>query len=420
MGNSGDQTLVESLTHVLPEEQAAKLIDFAADPIGELDPYDLRRYSPMMELNLASIPSLRGQPALRSRIRRDWLALTAYRQWEFRTQGYAGANSFDPTRAREDVEQRGWDCDLLDETLAEGRGLIVMTFHVGPFQLLARDLAVAGYTPHLAVHEYEGVSDAARPDAPKFVELTDQRATLRLAEILSGGGVVMIVADGFTGPGQDLSTRYHSNVEILGLPLRMPNGTLRLAAALGTPVLPLVAPRCGEFPQGRVKHQGLLSPNGKLRGAACEEFVQAGMTAAYDLLCSNIEECPEKYGNLPRLHHFRIPSASREVLAPSEHLAGTSTVRRLISEKARLHFEDEFGVLARIRSAPVWLDTGLRVHSVPHAEHWVVEQLAENGLTLSDLQGLPARDRENILNLVGSLWAKGLLRTSHPESEIAS
>ena len=145
--------------------------------------------------------------------------------------------------------------DHLERVIREGRGALVLGSHLGSFDAMRLlgstapiPVNVMMYTRH--AEQINGLFErlATLSDEPaarvRVIPIqpgsVDHVMTARMA--LARGEVVAILADR-TSPNE-----WHraSRVEFLGAPARIAQGPFRLAAALGVPVLQMVALRAGD------------------------------------------------------------------------------------------------------------------------------------------------------------------------------
>lgn len=137
----------------------------------------------------------------------------------------------------------------LRQALAAGRGVILVTGHIGPWDCAARLLA----------HDFEAdvlVVMLAEPDASarKIHDSVRQSSGVRVVHVgehpldslpllrhVRQGGVVAIQLDRAAPGGRSLE------VELFGRKELMPEGPFRLAALSGAPIVPIFAHRLGFF-----------------------------------------------------------------------------------------------------------------------------------------------------------------------------
>jgi len=158
-------------------------------------------------------------------------------------------------RALELVQVGAPELALLRETLAEGRGAVFVSAHLGPFELVAAAVAELGYRPAVVVREsYDRRLDPVvdRHRTARGVEVIHrgrQGASSRIVRALRAGRPV-----GFL---PDLGGRVPSQPGmLLGQPVEVPVGPQRVALRARSPVLvgTLAPLDCrGEVPDTRPK-----------------------------------------------------------------------------------------------------------------------------------------------------------------------
>jgi predicted LPLAT superfamily acyltransferase len=172
----------------------------------------------------------------------------------------------------------------LAELLSEGRGLILITAHVGCWQLAMSNLAALNSRVNLLIHQDEGDRDR------HFFEHGSEKSpyrivdpggylggTLEMLQVLKNGELLCIMGD--RNMGGDGST---VSVDFLGDPVKIPFSPYKLASATGAPVAVI--------------------------------FPYRGVSGAYELQVAKIMRVPE---NLGRSAHAYIPFA-REFIAALE------------------------------------------------------------------------------------------------------
>jgi predicted LPLAT superfamily acyltransferase len=124
----------------------------------------------------------------------------------------------------------------LQELLAEGRGLILVTAHVGGWQLAMANLAGLEVPVSLLMHRDPGDVDKQffehRQGAAPFTLLDPADflgSTLEMLQVLRQGGVLCLMGDRGQGAGT-------VPVPFLGAPVPLPYSPYKLASATGAPV----------------------------------------------------------------------------------------------------------------------------------------------------------------------------------------
>jgi KDO2-lipid IV(A) lauroyltransferase len=146
-------------------------------------------------------------------------------------------NRADPVRLRRYVAQRAGD-ERLDAAFAAGHGAVLVTAHLGNWELGGRLLACRGGAPRthvvLSAEEDAALEQHLRVNARelRFVTRSHPAATLGLLSALRRGEAVAVQGDRSTGERGDRL------VSFFGSTAAFPLGPFVLARAAGAPVLP--------------------------------------------------------------------------------------------------------------------------------------------------------------------------------------
>lgn len=144
------------------------------------------------------------------------------------------------------VSQRGWP--ELVALLAEGRGAVLVSAHVGNWELASRIVARLGGRWPLHVVMIDARTPAERALTERVMGRADLRiidprdpiaAGLAMRAALQRGEPVCLLGDRVV-PGQATAT-----ATLLGEPLSLPLGPFQLAAASGAPLMPWFLTRLG-------------------------------------------------------------------------------------------------------------------------------------------------------------------------------
>ncbi len=161
--------------------------------------------------------------------------------------GYTDLAPFRPEVIERWVEGREEARRVLGDLLAEGKGLIVITLHLGNWEMGLRLLARLGVPVNVVLRPEEAEGPAryereARTDpAIRVIEAGDSAwSGLDLLLALRRGEIVAIQGDRSYGPGVARAT-------LFGAPLDLPTGPLALAQASGAPVLLVCCTIRGHF-----------------------------------------------------------------------------------------------------------------------------------------------------------------------------
>lgn len=176
--------------------------------------------------------------------------------------------------------------------LAKGRGVVIVTAHVGPWDAAARILRDATSVDvvlamvkepdararalHDAVRESSGVRVAHVGDHPLDA--------LPLLRHLRAGGVIAAQLDRGAPSGRLLP------VELFGERFEVPEGPFKLAAMAGAPVVPLFARRRGYF-----EYEVVVSPPIELARDASAERLTAAAQEAAAAMAAFIRQSPTQW-----------------------------------------------------------------------------------------------------------------------------
>lgn len=241
-----------------------------------------------------------------------------------------------PANGRSLIRLRGWDTGLIRSLLRRGRGLIICSFRFGAVRFLPIEIALLGFRAWEAVNKptyeimlsafdslgpsvrREEISVSGEPWAPqpenirllKTVNAEDERCTVQLVNALKRGEVIGLCIEGNTGSDGPWGKTSKSLVRFLGHSISVKNGAARLAAALGTPILPVVALADEEMGGQLFFHEPIIPPPGVKRSEN-ERFVQVSMQSLYALLEYYARRYPEQWEGWSALHRWRLRDEAR-------------------------------------------------------------------------------------------------------------
>lgn len=141
---------------------------------------------------------------------------------------------FDPSRVLDLFETvDGWD--LVEERLARGKGLIMVSGHLGNWELggayvAARGLPVDAVARHMANPLFDGYLTRTRRRIGMTV-IHDEAAVRRVPRVLRTGGVVAFLVD------QGVAGLASTWVKFFGRFAKTPRGPAVFALRLGTPIV---------------------------------------------------------------------------------------------------------------------------------------------------------------------------------------
>lgn len=209
---------------------------------------------------------------------------------------------------------KDFPAQAIKNVLAQGRGLLLTTFHQGHYRYLTSEVGRAGIPFCLALAN-DAFCDYAKtrnhsPDAAVWqymtcVNVEEAGGSLTLARTLSKGGAVFAVLDGNTGMDGPRGTELRAVVDILGCKARVKTGAIKMAARFGTPIMALSA---HEIDGARQFHPGpLIDPGRPLRGQDADEFVTRAIRDLYAHFTENILHYAHEWGGGDLFHQWRVP-----------------------------------------------------------------------------------------------------------------
>jgi lauroyl/myristoyl acyltransferase len=171
-----------------------------------------------------------------------WAALRMFAEFAFCTSEALERYSSRPQPVRIDRPRR----DAVLAALEQGRGVVVVTGHIGSWDIAAKGLRDAPCAVHVVMsRETDAATQefvaSARARAGVQVVLSDESvfSSLRLIRALRRNEIVAIQLDRVAGAG---GARW---LPFLGAPAPFPSGPFVLARLAGSPVIPVFAPRLG-------------------------------------------------------------------------------------------------------------------------------------------------------------------------------
>jgi KDO2-lipid IV(A) lauroyltransferase len=189
-----------------------------------------------------------------------------------------------------------WGEPHLQDALADGRGVVLVTAHTGGWEaigsLLSRDHALRVMLVEQAEPNpvARTIQDEARQAHGLLVAHVgeDPLSVLSVASHLRGGGAVALQID-------RVPRRVRARgVTMFGAPARVPEGPLRLAMLTGAPLVPVFAARTGHRRYDIVAH-----PPVRVRRAAADAELDAAAQSLADAMESFVRPRPTQW------FHFR-------------------------------------------------------------------------------------------------------------------
>jgi len=303
--------------------------------------------------------------------------------------------------------------EIIKSLLAQGRGLIVMSFHLGHMRQIATDLAHSNIPILLplatdAFNNYQ-TARRANPNAALWthlrpVNVEERGGSFALARTLSGGGCVFSTIDGNTGLDGPHGSRRRTTVPLLEATAKVKTGLFDMAARFGAPILIVVA----YTERGRriCRTAPVIDCGGPLPDEESKRFVETSVRAAYAFLGATLKEHADEWCGGDLFHQWRLPSSTppSELSDVESHLAtrladGDSLVvnrRRILSldDDTNLIWSDAVsGKCFRLPQDMAVAAQRLWAHETGIDLHWLDQNPdVERLRTLTVLYQLAARD----------------------------
>lgn len=302
---------------------------------------------------------------------------------------------------------KGWDLGLIRSLLSRGRGLIICSFRFGAIRYVPIDLALLGFPISQIINQpvYEGMQPAfdslgpcpwETPPVPgestpqaenirllKTLCVEDPRCTVEFVNALKRNEMVVFCIEGNSGADGPWGDTSKSTIDFLGHPIAVKNGAARLAAALRTPILPVIVLKDGAASGQIVFSEPIIPPPG-LKHSEIERFAQTSMQSLYALMESYVHLDPEQWEGWSALHRWRLRGddvdASRRELSDAD----PQTIARLLRDGKKFSVNPRRVAQLPTKDGVMWVD--LKTLKGFQNPKWAGQ---ENVLaTLSSLPGL--------------------------------
>jgi lauroyl/myristoyl acyltransferase len=219
---------------------------------------------------------------------------------------------------------KGWDSGLLRSLLSHGKGLIICSFRFGAIRYVPIELALLGFPilqvvnkpafeamqaafASLSAHGDDKTSFPTEGPKLRLLKTVDAEAalcTVELVNALKRNEIIGMCIEGNTGSDGPWGNTSKSRIDFLGHPILAKNGAARLAAALRTPILPLIALTDGDTSGELFFSEPIIPPAG-LKRSAVEEFVRTSTQSLYALFESYVRQYPQQWEGWSALHRWR-------------------------------------------------------------------------------------------------------------------
>lgn len=309
--SDGDQSNIVRLNELLSRNDADKdevLSSIMALSDAELVSFGLNAYR-------MNIMSLFGEIWSQSRIAEVARGATISKIW----LGWEYHHHYLPqlTSTPGELQLKNFPIDLVKRQLAQGRGLVIVSFHQGHMRYIPSDLAHAGIPTCMPLacdsfNDYE-TARIANPDAVmwtcfKYVNVEERGGSIALARTLAKGGCIFATIDGNTGIDGPRGDDRRAMVQILGSTARVKDGLIRMAARFGSPILPMIAHTVDGEKVCQIA--SIIDPGRPLSGGEAERFVAAAVQEAYSCLAQDLLSFAGEWCGGDLFHQWRVPSVS--------------------------------------------------------------------------------------------------------------
>lgn len=310
---------------------------------------------------------------------------------------------------------RGTPSDHVAHLQAQGRGLVVMSFHLGHMRQIATDLVHAGISicAPLAFDAFNNYRTAqiANPSAAlwkglRVVNVEERAGTFALARALAAGTCVFSTIDGNTGLDGPHGNQRRTQVPLLEARARVKTGLFDMAARFGVPLLVVVSHTEGA--ERVCSAAPVIDPGGPLGGEAAERFVADAIGEAYAFFAETLRDHADEWCGGDLFHQWKVPDRRPpQDLRAVDRTLGTWLAEggSLIADRRRiLPLDGERGL--------VWSDAvSGKCYQLPEAMSLLVARLLDQdaGIDLQWSACLPEDIRAMSWNHICYLAARGAI-----------
>ncbi len=311
-----------------------------------------------------------------------------------------------------------WDLDLIRALLAQGKGLIVCTSHLGAFRHIPADLMLFGFKVSLGLDaesalQRKTLHNVIMRHAASPIQFQNGEASLagRNGEMSFGGGrirvldveqnklasidlvqalrqneIVVLFSDGNTGLDGPRGGSNREPVTFFGRLCSIKTGIFCLSAASGAPVMHTLALYEDEArTKARVALQHPFLPEQRASEGHREYFIANGIATVYRQLETYIQQYPQQWESGCLLHRWRVAPTSDH--PPSN---GRTDIQEILKKGGAVRLNDQRVVPIQAGGTQMLLDVEtLRVLGVC-SDMWPIIVMLYNSQLSQDYLGSEA------------------------------
>jgi hypothetical protein len=257
--------------------------------------------------------------------------------------------------------------------------LIICSFRFGAIRYVPIDLALLGFPISQIANQpiYEvmqpvfdslGPCPWATPPVPgestpqaenirllKTLYVEDSRCTVEFVNALKRNEMVVFCIEGNSGADGPWGDTSKSTIDFLGLRIAVKNGAARLAAALRTPILPVIVLR-DDTASGQIVFSEPIIPPSGLKHSEIEKFAQTSMQSLYTLMESYVCLDPEQWEGWSALHRWRLRGDDVDTSRHKLGDADSQTIARLLRDGKKFSVNPRRVAQLPTKDGVMWVD----------------------------------------------------------------
>ena len=209
----------------------------------------------------------------------------------------------------------GGSWSYLDDALAPGKGAIILTAHLGPFDYIMQFLNQRGYRITSVTGRttsrfvFDGITWLRRRNSASIVEASPSGIKQVFQALKRGECAAMLGDYDFAGTGFPVS--------LFGATTKVPQGPVRIARDTGAPIVPLFARRIGD------KHHLILLPPFHVESTSNRDAdLKEGLRKIAEAIENAVSRTPDQWVMFQRLFlpERDAPGRVRPIGSPIESL----------------------------------------------------------------------------------------------------